>query len=415
MQYTDLFHKGIAGANSPEVRSAGKTCGNDRAVRTPKMKKGGKMLKKLGRALITITGGAIGYLVCLLMWVVLEKSGYRISNVFTANQRIGVAVIFVFFFAIIFFKLAPIMGRQSFKVANNIESDLEGVSGNKILAGFIGLMMGFVIAFFVSQTVIFVINPYLRALINILLYIFFGFFGVVVASSKGSDLIAPVLSQRKQGQNQEQPKPFAKSRKKSGEIPKIIDTSVIIDGRIADIIRTGFLEGPIVIPEFVLVELRHIADSSDSLKRTRGRRGLDILKKIQTDYGVEIYNTDGEKSLKEIAEVDVKLLKLAQIMNGKVVTNDYNLNKVAAINDVSVLNINKLANCLKPIVLPGEEMVVHLVKQGKDNNQAIGYLDDGTMIVAEDGRKMIGKTTKLTVTSVLQTSAGKMIFGRLKV
>ncbi len=373
------------------------------------------MLKKLGRALITIVGGAIGYLVCLLVSVVLEKSGYRINTVFTANQRIGVAVVFAFFFAIIFFRLAPMMGRQSFKVANNIESDLEGVSGNKILAGFIGLVMGFVIAFFVSQTVIFLTNPYLRALINILLYLFLGFFGVVVASSKGSDLIAPVLSQRKQMQNQEQVRPFTKGKKKSGEIPKIIDTSVIIDGRIADIMSTGFLEGPIVIPEFVLVELRHIADSSDSMKRTRGRRGLDILKKIQTEYGVEIYNTDGEKSLKEIAEVDVKLLKLAQIINGKVVTNDYNLNKVAAINDVKVLNINLLANCLKPVVLPGEEMVVRLVKQGKDSNQAIGYLDDGTMIVAEDGRRMIGKTANITVTSVLQTSAGKMIFGRLKV
>lgn len=234
-----------------------------------------------------------------------------------------------------------------------------------------------------------------------------------MATSKGGELLAPVLQSRKQPPNIV--KGIGKTKRKTGEFPKILDTSVIIDGRIADIMSTGFLEGPIVIPEFVLVELRHIADSSDSLKRTRGRRGLDILKKIQTEYGVEVYNTDGEKSLKEIPEVDVKLLKLAQIMNGKVVTNDYNLNKVAAINDVGVLNINKLANCLKPVVLPGEEMVVQLVKQGKDNSQAIGYLDDGTMIVAEDGRKMIGKTTKITVTSVLQTSAGRMIFGRINV
>ena len=178
--------------------------------------------------------------------------------------------------------------------------------------------------------------------------------------------------------------------------------------------KTGFLEGPIVIPEFVLVELRHIADSSDSLKRTRGRRGLDILNKIQEEYGIEIYNTDNEKSLREIPEVDDKLLKLAQMMNGKVVTNDFNLNKVATINGVSVLNINELANTLKPVVLPGEEMTVHLVKQGKDNSQAVAYLDDGTMIVVEDGRRMIGKTTDINVTSVLQTSAGRMIFGRLK-
>ena len=190
--------------------------------------------------------------------------------------------------------------------------------------------------------------------------------------------------------------------------------SVIIDGRILEIMKTGFLEGPIVIPEFVLVELRHIADSSDALKRNRGRRGLDILNKIQTEYGIEIYNTDSEKALKEIPEVDVKLLKLAQIMKGKVVTNDFNLNKVAVIKGVAVLNINELANAMKPMVIPGERMTVTLIKQGKDHNQAIAYLDDGTMIVVEDGRREIGKVVEINVTSVLQTAAGRMIFGKLK-
>ena len=199
---------------------------------------------------------------------------------------------------------------------------------------------------------------------------------------------------------------------KTDAIPKIFDTSVIIDGRIADIMKTGFLEGPIVIPEFVLVELRHIADSSDALKRNRGRRGLDILNKIQTEYGVEIYNTVGDKALEEIPEVDAKLLKLGQMMNGKVVTNDYNLNKVAGIKGVDVLNINELANTLKPVVLPGEEMILALVKEGKENNQAVAYLDDGTMIVVEEGKKYIGQTIKVVVTSVLQTAAGRMIFAK---
>ena len=194
---------------------------------------------------------------------------------------------------------------------------------------------------------------------------------------------------------------------------EILDTSVIIDGRILEIIKTGFMEGPIVIPEFVLVELRHIADSSDALKRTRGRRGLDILNKIQEEYGIEIYNSDSEKSLKEIPEVDVKLLKLAQIMKGKVVTNDFNLNKVAVIKEVPVLNINALANALKPMVIPGESMTVTLIKQGKDQNQAVAYLDDGTMIVVENGRKQIGNTVDILVTSVLQTAAGRMIFGKV--
>ena len=204
-------------------------------------------------------------------------------------------------------------------------------------------------------------------------------------------------------------------KKKQVMGPKILDTSVIIDGRIAEIMKTGFLEGPIVIPEFVLVELRHIADSSDSLKRVRGRRGLDILNKIQSEYGIEIYNTESEKALKDISEVDVKLLKLAQIMNGKVVTNDFNLNKVATINGVEVLNINELANTMKPIVIPGEKMTVTPVKEGRDASQSIAYLDDGTMVVVEDGRNEIGNKCEITVTSVLQTSAGRMIFGRIKV
>ena len=194
--------------------------------------------------------------------------------------------------------------------------------------------------------------------------------------------------------------------------PKILDTSVIIDGRIEDILASGFLEGPIIIPDFVLLELQHIADSSDSLKRVRGRRGLDILKKIQTEFGIEIYDSKKDKALEEIPEVDIKLLKLGKIMSGKVMTNDFNLNKVAKIEGVEVLNVNELANVLKPVVLPGEKMKLLLVKEGKEREQALAYLDDGTMIVVEDGKKFIGKTIDAEVTTVLQTSAGRMIFGK---
>ena len=210
------------------------------------------------------------------------------------------------------------------------------------------------------------------------------------------------------------PKATTRNKAAGQTAPKILDTSVIIDGRIADIMKTGFIEGRIVIPEFVLVELRHIADSSDSLKRNRGRRGLDVLNKIQSQYGVEIYNTDSEKSLNAIPEVDAKLLQLALNMNGKVVTNDYNLNKVASIKGVSVLNINELANTLKPVVLPGEEMELTPIKEGKENRQALAYLDDGTMIVVEGGRRHIGHEITTVVTSVLQTSAGRMIFAKPK-
>ena len=193
---------------------------------------------------------------------------------------------------------------------------------------------------------------------------------------------------------------------------KILDTSVIIDGRIADICDTGFIEGILVIPNFVLNELQMIADSADSIKRNRGRRGLDILNKMQKDQSIMVKITDMDFA--DINEVDAKLVKLAKIMNAKVITNDFNLNKVAEFHGVPVLNINQLSNSLKPVVLPGEEMRVALIKEGKDQNQAIGYLDDGTMVVVENGRKRLNDEVDVTVTSVLQTTAGRMIFTRLK-
>ncbi|MBW5449202.1 TRAM domain-containing protein [Cohnella sp. CFH 77786] len=193
---------------------------------------------------------------------------------------------------------------------------------------------------------------------------------------------------------------------------KILDTSVIIDGRIADICKTGFIEGTLVIPEFVLEELQHIADSSDLLKRNRGRRGLDILNKIQKELDVKVLIY--EEAVEEPGEVDSKLVKLAKAMRGKVVTNDFNLNKVCELQGVSVLNINDLANAVKPVVLPGEEIVVQVIKDGKEHGQGVAYLDDGTMIVVEGGRDFIGTTMEVLVTSVLQTSAGRMIFAKPK-
>jgi len=332
---------------------------------------------------------------------------------FSNMQLIGAGIIFAIIFGIIFFRLTPAIKRGGVKMADNIENDLRGVAANDIIVGTIGLIVGFFIALLIAQIYNAVItDKYINAGFTIVTYLFLGYLGVVIGTKKGKEIVTAITAGRRNAPGD----PFFSrgSKKKTEGIPKILDTSIIIDGRIAEIMKTGFIEGPIVIPEFVLVELRHIADSSDSLKRVRGRRGLDILNKIQTDYGIEIYNTDSEKSLKEIPEVDVKLLKLAQIINGKVVTNDFNLNKVASINGVSVLNINELANTLKPVVIPGEEMSVNLVRQGKDNSQAIGYLDDGTMIVVEDGRRKIGHTADINVTSVLQTAAGRMIFGRLK-
>src|SRR3954471_7476525 len=191
---------------------------------------------------------------------------------------------------------------------------------------------------------------------------------------------------------------------------KILDTSVIIDGRIADVCDTGFVDGTLVIPQFVLKELQLVADSADSLKRNRGRRGLDILQKIQKMSGVEVMISDVD--FPEVKEVDLKLIELARTLQGKIVTNDFNLNKVAQLRGVDVLNINELANSLKPVVLPGEIMKVFILKEGKEYNQGVAYLDDGTMVVVDNARRMISKNIDIVVTSVLQTTAGKMIFGR---
>lgn len=370
------------------------------------------MLKKLLRVLITTVGAVLGNGVFLLAVFWLKKAGVDVDAVFTEMQQVGIGICFAIIFGFIFFHLSPLIRKTSTKIADNIETELRGVSSAEIVVSTVGLILGLLVAFFITQLYSIIQNRYLYMTFMILTYITMGYLGVVIASRKVKDALSSFV--RARTQKSETTSFFSRGKKKNETAPKILDTSVIIDGRIAEIMKTGFLEGPIVIPEFVLVELRHIADSSDSLKRIRGRRGLDILNKIQEEYGIEIYNTDNEKALKGIPEVDVKLLKLARHMNGKVVTNDFNLNKVAAINGVAVLNINELANTLKPVVIPGEEMTVHLVKQGKDNSQAIAYLDDGTMIVVEDGRKMIGKTVGISVTSVLQTSAGRMIFGRLK-
>ncbi|PWM65974.1 MAG: PIN domain nuclease [Eubacteriales Family XIII. Incertae Sedis bacterium] len=366
------------------------------------------MIKKLFRIAMTLLGVAVGYGVFLLAGFFVELEGIM-GRTLSETEMMWIAAAFEIIFAIIFFKLTPVVTKQGKKAAANIENELKGVSGSDMVTGTVGLIAGLIIAYLLSQVYATFQITWLTVTLTIVTYMILGYLGIVVATKKGADIIKNINNARKvqlvggKGKN-----------KGMEAAPKILDTSVIIDGRISDIMRTGFIEGRIIIPEFVLVELRHIADSSDSLKRQRGRRGLDILNKIQADYGIEIYNTTAEKALEEIPEVDVKLLKLAQIMNGKVVTNDFNLNKVAAIKGVPVLNINELANTLKPVVLPGEKMQLFLVKEGKEQNQAVAYLDDGTMIVVEEGRKYIGQTIDAVVTSVLQTAAGRMIFAKPK-
>jgi uncharacterized protein YacL len=233
--------------------------------------------------------------------------------------------------------------------------------------------------------------------VHALLVVFLGYMGIAVGGSKGEWF---------------EPARIIAAFRDSARLHqyKVLDTSVIIDGRIADICETGFLEGTLVVPQFVLRELQQVADSSDSLKRNRGRRGLDILQKMQkiAHVTVQIVETD----FPEVREVDLKLIELARRMGGKIVTNDFNLNKVAQLRGVPVLNINELANSLKPVVLPGEVMRVFVIKEGKEAGQGVAYLDDGTMVVVDQAKKALGKTIEVSVTSVLQTTAGKMIFCR---
>ncbi|PKM85450.1 MAG: PIN domain nuclease [Firmicutes bacterium HGW-Firmicutes-11] len=366
------------------------------------------MIRKLIRGVITLCGGLLGFGVSYLFHGLMIVTNLGETLILTETQKDILSIVFALSFALLFFIIAPSIGRQSQKVAKDIESDLQKVPSQEFIPGIFGLVIGLFVAYLISQIYMTIELPFVGTVLSLMTYLLLGYIGVFVATRRGKDILATIAATRKTTAT-------GKVKGKGSEAtPKILDTSVIIDGRIADIMKTGFIEGTVVIPEFVLVELRHIADSSDSLKRNRGRRGLDVLKRIQTEYGIEIYNTDGEKMLEEIPEVDVKLLKLAQIMNGKVVTNDFNLNKVAMIKGVEVLNINELANTLKPVVLPGEDMQLFLVKEGKENNQAVAYLDDGTMIVVEESRKHIGETIEVIVTSVLQTAAGRMIFAKPK-
>ncbi|CDZ75163.1 putative PIN and TRAM-domain containing protein YacL [Peptoniphilus sp. ING2-D1G] len=288
------------------------------------------------------------------------------------------------------------------------EEELKDRSLTEIIIGSIGLIIGLLIAFLLSQPLYAIPIPYIGSALTVILYGMLGYLGLNIALKNREDVtskIKEVLSG-----NRVQPKEKQKGAKIQG-VAKILDTSVIIDGRIKEITKSGFLEGPLILPVFVLEELQHIADSSDTLKRNRGRRGLDIIKDMQDDADTEIIVYEAKYD--SIKEVDSKLLALTKDLKGKIVTNDYNLNKVATVQNIQVLNINELANSVKPVYLPGEEMKVDIVKQGKEHNQGLGYLDDGTMIVVEQGKSYVGKTINVIVTSVLQTSAGKMIFARL--
>jgi len=281
-----------------------------------------------------------------------------------------------------------------------LEMVMKRFSIRNLSAAVFGLIFGFFMAWILTSVMKLIpMQPELFSSIQIILILIFSYLGMVIAI-RGKDefnLIIPYVK-------------FVRQDKRDELL--ILDTSVIIDGRIADIFQTHFIEGRIIIPRFVLKELQQIADSQDALKRNRGRRGLDILNKIQKSSALDVRIQ--EEDFPEIREVDAKLVKLAKLLSAKIFTNDFNLNKIAEFQGVTVLNINELANALRPVVLPGESMEVRITKEGKEYNQGVAYLDDGTMVVVDNSKHLIGQVSKVIVTSVLQTSAGRMIFAKLE-
>lgn len=331
----------------------------------------------------------------------------RLANLDLAGtQLIGIVVFGTALGALLGALLGPRVASLIWQIISWAEFRLQRASFQDIASGALGLIVGLIIANLLSPAVSRI--PVVGTYIAMAIILAFGYLGAVVAVRKKEDL-GGLLGVFRFGSRERAEKGHLSG---PGVQPKILDTSVIIDGRIADICKTGFIEGPMVIPGFVLEELRHIADSSDVLKRNRGRRGLEVLNRIQKelDVQVQIY----EKDFGGIAEVDSKLVRLAKMLGGRIITNDFNLNKVAELQGVRVLNINELANAVKPIVLPGEEMTVHVIKDGKEAGQGVAYLDDGTMIVIDGGKRHIGETIGVMVTSVLQTAAGRMIFAKPK-
>lgn len=355
------------------------------------------MLRRIIQACFLIIGGTLGIFLIPDLLSLMKMGDMTLIN----NPYVTAVLGALIFYLLTFWAVDHVTNFVKWAEESLLKAPITDV-----IFGSVGLFFGLLVAFLVGFALNAIQVPIVNTVAPTLLTLLFGYLGFQVGFKKRDELLGLFSKSKKKGSEEE-----VEKEERAREW-KILDTSVIIDGRIADICQTGFLEGIIVIPQFVLEELQHIADSSDVLKRNRGRRGLDILNRIQKELRikVEIYEGDFD----DIQEVDSKLVKLAKLTNGVVVTNDFNLNKVCELQKVAVLNINDLANAVKPVVLPGEEMNIQVIKDGKEHNQGVAYLDDGTMIVVEEGRDYIGKRIDVLVTSVLQTSAGRMIFAKPK-
>lgn len=389
--------------------------------------------KILSRVLIVILGSSIGYYVLPLLW---DMININISFFYHPLFNIVLGAIILF---LIYGLTQPLLMR----FIRNIERDMRQLSIEKVLVSAVGVIIGLVLAWLINIPLVAIGWPFISNILPIVLTIVLGVLGFYIFSNKSAEIME-MLTRFPQVRRSESTDTAItedmQSDKEAHESDlsthsegldmytdallslrqaadeayqpyKILDTSVIIDGRILDVLKAGFIEGVIVVPNFVLKELQYIADSADSLKRVRGRRGLDILNQIQAldDVIVDFYAGDFDDE----SEVDLKLLRLAKLVDGVVVTNDYNLNKVSQFHKIKVLNINELANSLKSVVIPGETISVHIVKAGTERQQGVAYMDDGTMIVVEEGKHHIDETLSVEITSAIQTNAGRMVFAKI--
>lgn len=368
------------------------------------------VIRNIIRGVITLLFGAAGFYLAYIFIQVTDIG--RLSDFLGISVSLfGTYIISFILFSIIGFFIAPPCMRIFMGLVRWLESRLTRMPTYDLIGGSLGVIAGLLIASLFSGS--FSDIPFIGPILSVVISIFLGYVGLIIGIKRKDDILGffnfiPKLK----GEKDKAKDGKSRSRLTADSDYKILDTSVIIDGRIADIVKTGFLDGVLLVPGFVLEELRHIADSSDLLKRNRGRRGLDILNQISKESAIRVQIE--EKDFDDIIEVDSKLVRLAQVLEAPILTNDYNLNKVAELQGVKVLNINELANAVKPVVLPGEEMFVQIMKEGKEAGQGVAYLDDGTMVVVDGGRKHIGQHTTVMVTTVLQTAAGRMIFAKPK-
>ena len=389
--------------------------------------------KILSRVLTVILGSSIGYYVLPLLWDMININ-FSFFYYPLFNIVLGAIILFL-----IYGLTQPLLMR----FIHNIERDMRQLSIEKVLVSAIGVIIGLVLAWLINIPLVAIGWPFISNILPIVLTIVLGVLGFYIFSNKSAEIME-MLTRIPQGRRSESLDTAITEDVQSDEEThesdlsthsegldmytdallslrqaadeayqpyKILDTSVIIDGRILDVLKAGFIEGVIVVPNFVLKELQYIADSADSLKRVRGRRGLDILNQIQAldDVIVDFYAGDFDDE----PEVDLKLLRLAKLVDGVVVTNDYNLNKVSQFHKIKVLNINELANSVKSVVIPGETISVHIVKAGTERQQGVAYMDDGTMIVVEEGKHHIDETLSVEITSAIQTNAGRMVFAKI--